>query len=86
MGRQHRKKASEIFSEATPLFVNKVAFEEAFPQIERVLVEYKEQGQGINRRLGDDGTRIREYPSEYRGFGEYIDCSNPMCCKGVQHR
>jgi hypothetical protein len=82
MDRQHRKKASEVYSETAPVFVEKVSFEKAFPQIERVRVEYKEQGRGIDRLLGDDRTRVREHPSEHDDFGEYINCSNPICYNG----
>lgn len=73
MGFKYRPKASELFQKRGPFFGEKVSFEKAFPTIEDVLVEVKEQGQGA---FGD---KIRYKKSS---IGEYIDCSNPLCYNG----
>ena len=72
--RDQRKKASDVFNESNLMLGPKVGFDEAFPEIEDVTVEVKENGEGVH----GSGSRI------YRKgqFGEYIDCSNPLCYNG----
>ena len=72
--RDERQKASDVFNEADFVFGRKVSFDEAFPQIEDVVVEVKESGHGIRR----DNRRVYRKPY----LGEYIDCSNPICYNG----
>jgi hypothetical protein len=69
--RDERKKASDVFNEADFVFTGKVSFDEAFPQIEDVVVEVRESGHGVR----GDTRRVYRKPS----LGEHINCSNPIC-------
>lgn len=77
MSRRKRMKASDVFREADYAFRSgpTLSFEEAFPEIEEVLIEVDEIGDGVDRGLGS-----RRYTKN--SFGEYINCSNPVCYKG----
>ena len=72
---ERRKKASEIFNENNLVFARKVAFDEAFPEIDTINVTVVESGSGIY-----DQTSTRSY--DKHSLGEYIDCSNPACYRG----
>lgn len=71
-----RQKASDVFRESNFLFGRKVGFDEAFPQIEDLIVEVEESGRGI-----DEWNRKSMYRKEYFP-GEYVDCSNSLCYNG----
>ncbi len=75
MSYQNRRKASEIFRDANPVFGKKVSFVEAFPNVEDITIEVREEGHGVGFRFG---------PIVYRkgSFSEFIDCSNPFCYRG----
>ncbi len=75
MTMRDRKKASDVFRESNFVFVEKVAFEKAFPEIEDVSVVVEEQGDGVSK-----WTSTRSYGKS--SVGEYIDCSNPLCYNG----
>ena len=80
MGRRdERMKASDVFREAKFLFSRKASFDEAFPEIENVVIEVEERGDGVNH-WGFCGSR-RVYKNPHLP-GEYIDCSNPLCYNG----
>jgi hypothetical protein len=70
-------KASDVFGEADYAFHSgpTLSFEEAFPGIEEVLIEVEEIGDGVDRDSG-----CRRYKKD--SFGEYINCSNPVCYNG----
>jgi hypothetical protein len=71
--RDIRKKASDIFREGYFPFVQKVGFEEAYPQIDDLTIEVEEWG------YSSKGKRVYRKPNLP---GEYVDCSNPLCYKG----
>jgi hypothetical protein len=70
MVRKRREKASEFYRKRPPMFVQQAAFEEVFPDIDRVTVEVEESGYGAG------GYEKSNLP------GEFIDCSNPQCYGG----
>jgi len=74
--RDRRQKASDVFRESEFVFVQKVSFEEAFPEIKDLTVEVEESGHGVS-----EWNRKRTYRKQYFP-GEYIDCSNPLCYNG----
>jgi hypothetical protein len=74
MARKHVQKASDLFNQSTPAFGRKVSFDEAYPEIEDVVVEVKENGYGS---YGASRTYAKAYFP-----GEFIDCSNPSCYGG----
>lgn len=79
MERGRRMKASDVFRESNFLLSEKAPFAKAFPEIERVRLEYQETGRGV---FGE-GRYVIEYPSPHGGgLGEYRDCSNPLCYNG----
>ncbi len=69
-----RQKASDVFNQTNFVFADKVSFDEAFPEIEDVVVEVKEPGNILRRE--SKGIHRKPY------LGEYIDCSNPLCHNG----
>jgi hypothetical protein len=73
--RDKRQKASDIFREGNFAFTQKVSFDEAFPQIDKITVTVEEDGYGVG-----EWNRRRTYSKER--LGEYIDCSNPTCYNG----
>ena len=76
MSGYYRKKASQIHHETNYLFSKKVSFDEAFPEIEDVIVEVEERGQ-----VPQHHRHFRKYTK--KNLGEFIDCSNPPCYDGV---
>lgn len=78
MGIRDRKKASDVFRESEYLFVKKVPFKEAFPEIIDLEIRCKETG---NLRYSFENERQHHYSIENLP-GEYIDCSNPLCYNG----
>lgn len=68
-----RLKASDIFKESKYVFVNKVSFEEAFPEIEDIIITVEESGKGFDNLNNKHTYTKQNFP------GEYIDCSNPLC-------
>lgn len=78
MGIRDRKKASDVFRESKYLFVKKVPFKEAFPEITDLEIRCKETG---NLRYSFENERQHYYSIENEP-GEYIDCSNPFCYNG----
>ena len=77
--RNQRMKASDVFRETEFLFSSKASFDKAFPEIEDVVIEVTEDGRGIRQWRPSHQKRI------YRKSnlpGEYVDCSNPLCCNG----
>ena len=76
MKQDRRQKASDVFQESKFVFANKVSFEEAFPEIEDLIVEVEESGQGVSERNCKRTYRKQNLP------GEYINCSNPLCYNG----
>lgn len=77
--RDQRMKASDVFREANFLFSTKTSFDEAFPEIEDIVVEVVEVGEGVGR--WSDEERARIYSKSHLP-GEYIDCSNSRCYNG----
>ena len=75
MSGSYRKKASQIHRETDYLFSRKVPFEEAFPEIDDVVVDVEEQGQVPQYRQ-----HARQYTKA--NLDEFIDCSNPPCYDG----
>jgi hypothetical protein len=75
MSGYYRKKASEIHRDTDYLFSRKGTFEEAFPEIDEVVVEFEEHGH-VPRAY----QHKRKYTKD--NLGEYIDCSNPPCYDG----
>ena len=71
MGRDDRKKASDVFRDMNYLFSRKAGFDEAFPEIADLRVVIEECGQGIR-----EWSRVRHYAMN---IGEYINCSNSLC-------
>ena len=69
--RDERLKASDVFS---PFLGKTSVFEEAFPEIKSLKVESRE----ISHRALRKNKRVFDQTS----FGEYIDCSAPLCVKG----
>ncbi len=80
MGRRdQRMKASDVLRETNFLFSKTVSFDEAFPEIEDVIIEVTEDGDGVRHsRLGDPRC-IYQKPNLP---GECVDCSNPLCYNG----
>lgn len=78
MGRNDRKKASDVFREANYVFAKKAPFREAFPEIESVVVRYRGDGRGVTRFRGDDGWRVLRAED----IGEFVNCSNSLCYNG----
>lgn len=74
-----RKNAQDLFQETDSFVIDKkVAFSEAFPQIEYVVVAVEESGRGVNPE-----DKTRSYRSKDLSVGEYIgSCSNPLCYGG----
>jgi hypothetical protein len=80
MGRRdQRMKASDTFREANFLFSKKVSFDEAFPEIEDIVIEVVEDGHGV--RHWGPGDPKRTYRKPHLP-GEYVDCSNSLCYNG----
>ncbi len=77
--RNDRMKASDVFREKEFIFTRKVSFDEAFPEIEKIVIEVEERGDGVNLSGFCDSRRIYKNPNLP---GEYIDCSNPLCYSG----
>ncbi len=75
MGIKDRKKASDIFRETRSPFARKVEFEEAFPQIDTIIVEVEEEGEGVFAEINKQIYRKND-------LGEFIDCSNSICYNG----
>jgi len=73
VSRDHRKKASEVFSQTSYVFSEKVPFAAAFPEIESVRFQYELRGDGVYKW---NATGVRDR------VGEYIDCVNPICYNG----
>lgn len=71
-----RKKAMDVFRESNFLFSEKVQFEEAFPMIEEINIEVKENGHGVYQ-----WNENSHYSKSYIP-GEYINCKNPLCYNG----
>lgn len=67
--KDYHKKASEVFNETKFPFTKKGSFDEAFPEIEDVTIEVKEDG------------KKSSYSKQF-GIEEYIDCTNPLCYRG----
>lgn len=78
-GRAQRMKASDVFRETNFLFSRKASFDEAFPEIEDIVIEVAEDGHGVRHWGRDDPKRIYKKPHLP---GEYVDCSNPLCYNG----
>ena len=76
MGTRDRKKAGDVFRESAYLFGEKTSFAEAYPQIEDITVEVKEQGKGV-----DSLNRERMYTKRNLP-GEFVNCNNPTCYGG----
>jgi hypothetical protein len=76
MGREDRKKASDVFKEANFVFSKKVSFAEAFPQIEDLVIEVEESGRDVWHGSSKSTYRMDHLP------GEYINCSNSLCYNG----
>ncbi len=82
--RDIRQKASDVFNEKTFLFGETGSFAEAFPQIEDIRIEVKEEGEGISHWLRErQGKNIYTLNSSLPG--EYVNCSNPRCYNGGFH-
>ena len=77
--RDQRMKASDVFRESEFVFSRKVSFDEAFPEIEDVVIEVTEKGTGVRHRGPDDPKHIYRKPHLP---GEYVDCSNSLCYNG----
>ena len=74
---QKRQKASDVFRESEFLIAEKTSdFAKAFPDIATVKVQVTEEG----HFPAYDRSRTRTYTQGE--FGEYIDCSNPLCHNG----
>lgn len=83
MAGNSRLKAQDIFNQANFLFGKKVAFAEAFPEIDTIRLEYSEKGvvPQYYHRLNAEG----EYAwcrTDKNAIGEFINCSNPLCYNG----
>jgi hypothetical protein len=76
--RDKRQKASDVFAETNFFLGEKVGFEAAFPQIEDLIVEVEEKGDGVPW----DG---KQYRYGKTTGGEYVNCSNPRCYNGGFH-
>lgn len=74
MGRDDRKKTSDVFRDTNYLFARKVSFDEAFPEIADLRVVIEERRQGIS-----EWNRVRHYAMN---IGEHINCSNSFCYNG----
>lgn len=72
--RDKRQKASDVFNESNYLLAEKVSFDQAFPDIEHVVVEYKETGHSV--QTGSKRIDRKSY------LHEFINCSNPLCYNG----
>ncbi|MGX9728835.1 MAG: hypothetical protein ACTFAK_16430 [Candidatus Electronema sp. VV] len=73
----NRKKASEIFNETDSLFVDKIGFEKAFPEIDNFVIEVTE----LEDSIWGKELRTRRY-EKMDSLGEYVDCSNLSCYSG----
>jgi hypothetical protein len=69
--RDERIKASDTFS---PFLGKTSVFEDAFPDIESLAVE--------SREISHQATRKHTRHFDQTNFGEYIDCSAPLCVRG----
>jgi hypothetical protein len=72
-----RQKAQDVFNETDFLFGKKVGFAEAFPMIEEIKIEVKEEGEGVY-----EGNEVSIYSSKSILPGEYINCRNSLCYNG----
>ncbi|MBT1247356.1 MULTISPECIES: hypothetical protein [unclassified Thermosipho (in: thermotogales)] len=74
----HRKrlKASDVFQNSKYVFGEKVSFEEAFLEIEDIVINVEESGRWINKWNYKRTYTKQNFP------GEYIDCRNPLCYNG----
>lgn len=70
-----RKKAMDVFNETNFVFSKKVGFDEAFPMIEEIDVEVKEEGR-VEQWNAESHYSKKYFP------GEYINCHNPVCYNG----
>ena len=74
MGRNDRKKASDVFRDTNYVFSRKVSFKEAFPEIASLSIVVEEDGHGVR-----EWNRVRHYGMN---VGEFVDCSNSLCYNG----
>jgi hypothetical protein len=76
-------KASDVFREGTPFIGRKVNFEQAYPEIEDIVVEIVETGDFEDVKFEDfHKLRNRSIYTNKNLPGEFIDCSNPVCYNG----
>jgi len=74
--RDQRQKASDVFQEKNFMFSRKVSFDEAFPEIEDLIIEVEESS-GVPSPGGSKSIYNRQNMP-----GEYINCSNSLCYNG----
>lgn len=75
MGRDDRKKASDVFQKTNYAFAEKTTFEKAFPSIDDINIEVSEDGDGVSE------WRSNRYYNKISA-GEFINCSNSLCYNG----
>lgn len=83
MARNNRKGAQDLLNEANLVFATKGTFEDAFPGIATIRIEYEETGQGV-RRFGTGGHEGagKGILTDKKRIGQYLRCSNPLCYGG----
>jgi len=70
-----RKQLSDLFAESPELFHRKVPFQNAFPEIAAFRLEVTTQN-SYDYQYSTSVYTLANPP------GEYINCSNPICCRG----
>lgn len=81
--RNSRKGAQDLLNEANLMFATKCSFDEAFPQIATIRIDYVEVGEGVNgwgTREGEDVGRV--ILTDKNQIGEYLRCRNRLCYGG----
>ena len=88
---EKRKKASDIFNETEFVFGRKIAFKDAFPEIEDITLQviedkpaWKKHPSGpFEKAMGTDHRYPKKGQFTKINFpGEFVDCTNEKCYNG----
>ena len=78
-------KAQDVFNASNPFLGKKCSFDEAFPEIDTIRVEYTESGVGAYSTRYKGNEAYQRVLGEKCHISEYINCSNPLCYNGGIH-
>lgn len=84
MKHNKRLSAQDLLDQSEPFLGKKCCFEEAFPEVNTITIDYTESQIGGFSKVSD-GDMGRRVVRDSRNIGEYFPCHNLYCCGGGFH-